>query len=278
LVTGTDNQPKGPVALGASIGPSASAALDPLGGGAQAWPAISPTGATVLDVHEQFPDGTSQIASLSAPFTGPISGLTIGPTGHGDAAFGFEQGSGSSAQIAVAVVKAPPAGFNVHSPNAWVRPARAKLSWDKPINSLGPLTYSVLLDGHLVLDDVHRLHLTLPARGLGENRYKVTVRATDEAGQQVTSPATILKVDDQPPAVSVAARAGGVVRLSLSDDASGVDTQATRVSFGDHTAVARGATATFTHTYVGPGRYEITVRCADYAGNTAVHHLFVRAR
>ncbi len=203
--------------------------------------------------------------------------MSIGPSGDGDAVLAFEQGSGSSTQVAVADFQAPPQGFQDYTPNNWVAPKKARVTWDRPVNAIGPLVYSVLLDGHAVATDLHQRYDVPPPRGLGQGSYRVQVVATDTAGQQTVSSASELKVDDEPPLVSTDRMSDQRERFSVHDTASGAVPGATVITFGDGSRPVRRQ-LTVVHRYAHAGRYRVTVGCRDYAGNEAVHHLWVQVR
>ncbi len=118
--------------LGAAGGDPALATLDPDGGGATVWPGVDGAGRQVVDVRDTLPGGGYQAASLSAPISGPISSLSIGPSGQGDALIVFEQGLSSTSQVAVATVQSPPHRFFAFTPPKWVKPAGAIVTWTRP--------------------------------------------------------------------------------------------------------------------------------------------------
>jgi hypothetical protein len=61
----------------------------------------------------------------------------MGGSGLGDAIVAWQQGSGPNAQIAAAVVDAPPDPFLVLLPSGWKRKRKIPIAWDKTLNAIG---------------------------------------------------------------------------------------------------------------------------------------------
>jgi hypothetical protein len=277
LVDGSETKAGAPQALGPSAGDPALATLDPDGGGAAVWPATDTTGRPVVHVRETLPDGGWQAASLSAPIAGPVSSLTIGPSGQGDAVIAFEQGLSSTAQVAVAVVQAPPHPFGIHPQAGWVKPGAVTIRWDPAPTAIGSVTYSVLIDGQVRASGLRGLSYRVRPRGLGEGVHHVRVIATDSASQQMASPPAYLTVDANPPFVSVRPLSGRRAQVRVHDPGSGPRPWSTLISFGDGSPPVRHKLSAV-HRYQASGRYLITVHCVDQAGNSATDHLWVQAR
>jgi len=277
IVTGNETTAGQPQQLGAAIGDPALATLDPDSGGAAVWPATDAAGLPVVDVRQMFPDGGLQTASLSAPISGPISTLSIGPSGEGDALIAYQQGLSSTSQVVVSYVQVPPHKFFTFTPIGWVKATRARLSWDQATNVIGRVTYSVVIDGQVKASGLTGLAYRLRARGLGDGIHHVEVIATDSAGEETVSPKAELQVDADPPLVTVRHLSQGRVRVRVHDSYSGVEKRATLISFGDRSRPVQHRT-TVVHAYVRPGRYLITIRCADRVGNHAVDHVWVQAQ
>ena len=118
-----------------------------------------------------------------------------------------------------------------------------------------------------------------PAGGRARRgRARIRIVATDSAGQETLSgdgdaegrrhPA----VGDRPQHVAAAGCA-----CCVHDGGSGARRARTAIAFGDRTPPVRGRVDT-AHRYRAAGRYLITVRCADRAGNRAVDHILVAVR
>lgn len=277
LVSGNETSAGAPASLGSADGDPALATLDPDGGGAAAWPAVGAAGLPVVDVRQQFPDGGYQTASLSAPVSGPITSLSLGPSGEGDGLIAFQQGLGSTTQVAVADVQAPPHKFYVFAPLSWVGPNGERITWGAATDVIGPVTYSVLVDGQVRAGGLYGLSYRFSPSGLGQGIHEVRVIATDSAGEQTVSPVAKLMVDPDPPQVAVRALSGDRILVRVYDDASGVRAHATVISFGDAGPRVRGK-VTAEHRYPTPGAYRITVQCESKVGISGVHHLWVQAR
>jgi hypothetical protein len=264
-----------PVALGASAG-EAQTTINPAGGGTTTW-SSPPGGPGAVEVRENYAREAFEQAQLAGDVPGPVGGLSLGGSGQGDALICWTQGSVGRSEVVGAFVQAPPAPFNVSAPSGWVRTAPVPLSWEAAPDAVAGVTYSVYVDGKPRLRGLTALAARLGFAGLGDGVHHVQVLATDAAGQQTMSPASELKVDHDPPGVTVRLidhRRG--VRVTVRDTASGVNAHATRISFGDGHRAARRSVVT--HVYRSPGTYSITAQVRDKAGNGAVVHLRVRVR
>lgn len=276
LVTGPQSDPGSAQPIGTADAATALTATNPAGGNATVWPSTL-NGIPVVSVRQTMPGGGVQINELSAPISGPVSSLTIAPTGQGDALIGFQQGFSSTTQVMATSVQAPPQSFSDYTPNSWVTPRHAVISWDLPVNSIGRVAFTVLVDGHPVATGLHQLRYRLARRGLGQGRYSIRIVATDITGQETISSASELEVDNEAPLVRTRSLHDDEIRVGIRDSGSGANPGATTVAFGDGSRRVHGRLR-ITHRYAHPGVYRITVRCADYVGNRAVYHLLVRAR
>lgn len=259
--------------LGKSGGPTLDT-INPSGGGTTVW--SSPAGAPpAVQVREDYAHGAYQTAQLAGGVAGAVSGLSLGGDGQGDALIGFMQGQPGYAEVDGAFVQAPPTPFTVITPIGWVRGGQAKISWEAASDAVEGITYTVYVDGRPRIRGLTTLSAQLSADGLGNGVHHVQVLATDAAGQQTMSPRSELDIDAYPPLVRVRPidhRRG--VRVSISDDASGVDAGATRISFGDGAQHRGGKRAS--HLYARPGTYTIAVHVADNVGLQATDHVRVR--
>jgi hypothetical protein len=258
--------PSGP---DAAPGAESVAALGPEGGGVLAYPSLDSQGRQVVAVRQELPSGAAQVGLLAGVAGGPVAGVTAGSSGTGDALIGFRQGEAGHYEIVVERVSAPPVSFKAKAPKSWVRPSRARLSWEEAQSAVGGVSYSVLVEGHMAGQGLVRRSL-LPRRSLlGNGVRRVQVLATDALGGQMLSPTVRLRVDGEPPHVAFGLRrGGGAATVRLADSASGLRCASCSVSFGDGTE-ARGSRV-FRHTYRRPGRYRIVVRAADRAGNRVI--------
>jgi hypothetical protein len=274
VVEGTDLGLSGALSLGppfvgtelAAAGelPSASV-MNPEGGGVSAWPSADPEGHPAVAVREDFPDGAVQTALVSGGAGGPIGELSVGRSGLGDGLVAFQQGPLGDAAIVAAQVSAPPSTFVVSVPKGWIEPAQARISWQPAASANGPLTYTVVLDGHPLSTPAGVRTLAIDPHQLSGGVHEIQVLATDAYGQSTLTPPSKLKIDSAPPAVRIAAAMGGSgVTVRVSDAESGVDVHAVSVSFGDGQR-ASGRTL-FRHRYARAGVYEVVVRVRDNLG------------
>jgi PKD domain len=274
-LSGNDFAPAtAPAALGPATGSSILTTIDPSGGGVSAWPALSGTGLPVIDAREDFADGAWQLAELSAPLSGPTGPPVLGASGEGDALIAFSQGPADQQQVMAAVAKAPPGSFLAIAPVGWVRGSSVKISWNPPAEAFGATTYALVIDGQITKSGLRATSARIDPRGLGEGVHAVQVLAVDGLGQQTMTPVAELKVDANPPRVSVRSLAHDAVRVRVYSRASGVVASATTIAFGDGTR-AHGASSVH-HSYARPGRYELTVRSRDHAGNRLDAHIWVQ--
>jgi hypothetical protein len=286
VVEGTDVGLSGTLSLGPPfVGSELAAAnelpaasvMNPEGGGVSAWPSADPGGHPALAVREDFPSGAVQTALVSGGAGGPIDALAVGRSGLGDGVVAFQQGPIGDAAIVVATVSAPPSTFVVNVPKGWIEPSRATISWQPAASADGPLSYAVVLDGHLLPTPAGVSMLTVEPRELGQGVHEVQVLATDSYGQSTLTPPSKLKIDSRPPAVKISSAMGGYgVTVRVRDAQSGLDVHAVSVSFGDGTRA--GARALFHHRYTHAGVYTVVVRVRDKLGNRGVVRQLVSVR
>lgn len=250
-------------------------AASPDGGGIAAYPAFDALGLPTVAVRQEFASGAAQTGLVSGAQGGPISQLEIGRSGVGDGLIAFRQGEPGRYEIVADRVTVPPQAFKLKAPKGWVKPREAKLRWQAATSAVGGLTYSVLIDGRAVRRGLRRFAFHPPPAQLGNGVLEAQVMATDSLGQQLLSGSAKLRVDGLPPAVTVRAR-GDRVTVKLRDPDSGVDSKATRVSFGDGEGAKGGAR--LSHEYGRGGRFRIVVRGSDEAGNRVFRGFQVRVR
>jgi hypothetical protein len=247
----------------------AASVMNPSGGGVSAWPSADAHGDPAVAVREDFPSGAVQTALVSGGAGGPVSELDVGRSGLGDGLVAFQQGPLGNAAIVATEVSAPPASFIANVPKNWVKPSEATVSWTPAESANGPLSYTVVLDGHRVATPGGVSLLRLNPRGLGSGRHQIQVLATDIDGQATLSAPATLRVAAQPPAVRINhSQHGTAVTVRVGDAYAGVDARAVRVSFGDGSG-AHGHTV-FRHHYAHGGVYEVEVYVRDRIGNAGV--------
>jgi hypothetical protein len=286
VVEGTDVGLSGTLSLGppfvgseftaADELPSASV-MNPEGGGLSAWPSADPQGHPALAVREDFPGGGAQTALVSGGAGGPIGELAVGRSGLGDGIVVFQQGPIGNAAIVAAQVSAPPSTFVVNVPKGWIKPSQANISWQPAASANGPLSYTVVLDGHPLATPAGAAAFAIEPRELGQGVHVVQVLATDAYGQSTLTPPSKLKIDSRPPVVKVTNALGGYgVTVRVSDAQSGVDAHAVRVSFGDGERAS--GRLLFHHRYAHAGVYTVVVQVRDKIGNAGVVRQLVSVR
>jgi hypothetical protein len=256
---------------------SPASVMNPEGGGVSAWPSIDPQGHPVVAVREDFPGGGVQTGLLSGGAGGPVGELSVGRSGLGDGLVAFQQGPVGDAAIVAAQVTAPPEQFIVSLPEGWVKPSACVVKWEPAASANGPLTYTVVLDGHEQPTPSGAYELRLNPRELSGGIHHVQLLATDADGQSTLTPPSTLRVDAQPPTVEITRSDGGYgVTVRVSDKESGVEVKAVRVSFGDgHSAHGRKL---LRHRYRHPGVYRVVVQVRDKLGYVGVVREWVKVR
>ncbi len=244
VIEGNDRGLAGAISLGPPFSgaePFAVSVMNPQGGGVSAWPSVEAHGHPAVAVREDFPSGAVQTALVSGGAGGEVDELAVGRSGLGDGLVAFRQGQFGNAAIVAAQATAPPAPFVLTAPKTWVKPSQVTVSWLPAPSADGPLTYQLVLDGHVKSTPAGVLQARLDPRGLSSGRHRLQVLATDMDGQStLTAPATLL-IDGVPPSVRIVTVDGGsAVRVRVLDPFSGVARKSTVVSFGDG-ASARAA-------------------------------------
>jgi hypothetical protein len=269
LVEGSDLGLSGVLSLGpvfAGAEEASASVMNPDGGGISAWPSVSPQGRPAVAVLEDYPTGAVQTALVGGGGGGEVAELAVGRSGLGDGVVAFRQGPLGNAAIVADETTTPPAQLVLSVPKGWIKPSQATVSWAPAASANGPLSYSVVLDGHALATPAGSFEMRLDPRRLGSGHHRAQLLARDIDGQStLTAPATLL-IDAQPPAVKVSSRArAGTVTVRVSDAYSGVDAGAVQVSFGDG-ASAHGHTH-FVHHYAHPGVYQVIVKARSQVGN-----------
>lgn len=273
---GTIDSTGAPQSLGVTSGQTAQTTINPAGGGTTAWLATAGS-APAVRVREDYPQGAFQLAQFGGGIAGPIGGLSLAGSGHGDALIGWSVGSPGYTEVLGDFVRAPPAQFVLDAPKVWVNARDVTLSWETPYDAVEGITYAIYVDGKPHQTGLTGLSARLNAAGLGSGVHHVQVLATDTAGQETMSTEAVLKLDASPPLVRLKLVDGGSgVRVTVVDHASGVEAGATSISFGDGHSV-RGRTSVV-HAYAHAGTYTIAAHVRDNAGNAATVHLRVRVR
>ena len=258
--------------------PLAVSVMNPQGGGVSAWPSEESPGHPAVAVREDFPNGSVQTALVSGGAGGEVGELSVGRSGLGDGIVAFRQGEFGNAAIVTSEATAPPAPFVVTVPKRWVKPSQVTVSWLPAPSAVGPLSYNIVLDGHV--EPTRQSSLLTAAvnpRGLSSGRHRLQILATDRDGQSTLSAPAKLLVAGVPPTVRIRpARRGASVSVIVSDAYAGIQKSAVRASFGDGSS-AHGR-ARMRHRYAHPGVYRLTVSVRDRIGNASTMRRWVKVR
>lgn len=241
-----------------------------------AWKELSGGGAVA--VRERRADGVVEPAALTAAGGGSVGGLVLGGSGLGDGIVAWQQGNGPRAQIAAAVVDAPPNPFLVEAPEGWQRKAKLRVGWSEADNAIGALRYSVSVDDEPIGKKTTRPHAILLSRRLGEGRHSLQIFAIDDGGQETGSRKALLRIDREKPRVRLRQQGGRLTSI-VTDNASGFKRGGVKATFGGgaarasasrarrHGAGKRNRPVVLHHTFSSPGVYRVTVKARDRAGN-----------
>ncbi|HEU4737433.1 MAG TPA: hypothetical protein VFS48_10465 [Solirubrobacterales bacterium] len=285
-------KPVGRLDTGASsVAGEPSVDLAETGAAVSAWQELRGN-AGLIGIQERRADRVVEPTELSAPRGGSVGRLAMGGSGLGDAIVAWQQGSGANAQIAAAVVDAPPDPFLVLLPSGWKRKRKIPIAWDKTLNAIGGVRYSVSVDDEPVIENLRRLHARLTPDQIEDGRHQIQIFATDNAGQETGSRIGRVLVDRTAPAVKIKRR-GRRLTVIVSDTkaASGLRRGSVRVSFGDGRRAGASASASrekkskrgsasvkIRHAYDGAGSFALRVRARDRAGNATLLKRKVRVR
>ncbi len=152
VIEGNDKGLTGTLSLGPPFAggeQSVASVMNPEGGGVSAWPSAEAQGHPAVAVREDFPGGAVQTALVSGGAGGEVAELAVGRSGLGDGLIAFRQGQLGDAAIVAAQATAPPSRFVLTLPKGWVKPAQALVSWQPAPSADGPLSYHLVLDGHV---------------------------------------------------------------------------------------------------------------------------------
>lgn len=276
VIEGDDKGLSGALTLGpdfAGSEPLAQSVMNPNGGGISAWPSADAQGHPAVAIREDFSEGGVQTGLVSGGAGGEVAELAVGRSGLGDGLVAFRQGQLGNAAIVATQVSAPPVAPLVNTPEGWIRPRQALVSWERAVTADPPVSYHVVLDGHVLPTPQGAMSMRLNPHGLASGVHRLQILAVDANGDSVLTAPAKLQIDGAPPSVGVR-RARSGVSVTVTDRFSGVATKAIRISFGDGTS-ARGRSR-FSHTYARPGLYRIVVYVRDRIGVSGVVYRWVR--
>jgi len=226
---------------------------------------------------------------LSRPELGSTTadrGLSVAADRLGDTVVAFIQGGDSDRKVVAAVYDRLPGNARPFSTPGWLRTARPQFQWTPSFDLWGSPTYRVFLDGQVLTETPGSTFI--PVADIGEGVHPWHVVAIDRRGQEASGSDRLLRIDTTAPtavaSASKGAQTGKPVRFSvvtsdLGRAAPGVTPPQgsgvvkVRIDYGDRsrrqTKVSRRALKRFrvSHVYPKPGRFTVTMRFVDQAGN-----------
>ncbi|HVL96825.1 MAG TPA: PKD domain-containing protein [Solirubrobacteraceae bacterium] len=215
---------------------------------------------------------------LTAPAGGPAAPdgrLEMAASRLGDFAVAFLQGAGASQRMMVASFDRPPSRPYGTSHTKPRRERRPLLKWQPGLDAWGTQTFKVLLGDQEIGSTTGAV--LRPPQALPDGRHLWRVVATDRRGQTTTGRARALVIDATRPRVSasVARRAARAITLRIRvRDGAGTGLRSGTVAFGDGTSAPLKSRVV--HRYNRGGRFTVTVRAVDKAGNAGRTRLSVR--
>ncbi len=218
---------------------------------------------------------------IAKPEYGPVdvnAGLAASGDRYLDAAVVAIQDTGTERRLTAAMLDREPGSFSPASSSRWYDKVPSRISWREPINLWGPITYRVYVDDQVV-GETRSLSFPLAPLNLRPGQHLYRIEAVDVRGQVSSTPTRLIRFDAVRPRVSIrfsgSRRAGRVttVHVRASDSGAGI-TSRPRVSFGDGSH-ARGYEVG--HRF-RRGRWTVTVRVTDPAGNETVRTRRIRLR
>jgi hypothetical protein len=214
-------------------------------------------------------------AVLSRPELGAVvpGSLAASADRVGNVAVAMLQGAPGARHVTVALHDLPPSRPVVTGVRKY-SPRRPLVRWTPGLDFVGPQTYRVLVDGREA-GTTRRTKLRLPPQRRG--RHRIQVVGIDQRGQAAPSRVKPTLVDPKRPKARVGTmRSGRTVRLSVRarDGRRGTGIDRIRTDWGDGRKDSWGASPV--HRYRRGGRFTITIRVRDRAGNVTVKRTTVR--
>jgi hypothetical protein len=227
------------------------------------------------DVQEAF----GPEAALSQPALGAVAAgdLAISSDRAGDMVVAMLQGPAGARHLSAAVHDIAPSRPSASTTQKWQRRSKPVLRWSSGLDLLGPQQFRIFVDGaEIATAAATRLR---PLAPIADGVHRWQVFAVDRRGQVTAGRSRRLRIDTVPPAVTVRTRRSGrsvrvLARVRDTRGASGFDRVS--IDYGDRSSRGRGLATT--HRYRRGGRFTITVRGYDEAGNVALKRLRIRVR
>jgi len=216
--------------------------------------------------------------ALSRQDFGPVvpGSLHVAGTRNGDTAVAMLQGTESDRRVAVAYYDLPPG--RAFPGRGWVRESQPALGGVGGNDLWGLEGYQVLIDGAVAGETAERAFR--PGAPLPDGEHTLQVITVDRRGQAVPSAVRKFRIDTVVPTATLQASGRPrrdkpiTVQVAAADVGSGV--RSVRVDYGDGTK--RGTKARTVHVYAQRGRYVLTARVRDVAGNETTVTAPIRIR
>jgi hypothetical protein len=280
---GTNGAPAQPEQINTAadpVNPYAVPALAGLSSTFIAWQG----GASEIDLR--FAQDGSHLGSTmvaSSPSVGPTQaadGLAGDGDNEGDAAVAWVQGTPGMLSIDAAQLYQPPHVARPTIKLVYARRPQPVLTWSPSLSDWGGISYTVTLDGVAIAHTTGNSALVPTPLIDGPHVWQVTT--ANPSGLTSTSPAATVFVDTTPPNLRIQLSGKSILgdRLTLAlhhvdlpdplqsgARASGV--KSLSIGWGDRSPTLTGSRRTSSrHVYAKTGRYRITIRLTDRAGNT----------
>jgi hypothetical protein len=265
------------------------------GRAALAWQQIAAPGAPGEILARAFDNDTFTATKVvSRPELGSATaarGLAVAADRPGDTVVAFMQGGDADRKLVAAVDDQPPTRPRLETTTGWIRSGKPTISWTEADDpwSAKPL-YQVQLGGGLVIGQTAGLSLA-PANPIPDGTYVVRVVALDRRLQGTASTDRKLRLDTTPPTARFTVRRRRLVlkitdltpvRVGASRE-KGSGILKVKIAFGDKRTYSKRArrplsSLSVSHAFPRAGRYRVTTRLADDAGNVGKVTTRVRVR
>jgi hypothetical protein len=204
--------------------------------------------------------------AASVPAFGAVAPgqIGIGADRSGNTAVAMLQGDGAGRRLTVSVYDRLP-GRPVVLSSIRYRARKPLIKWAVGSENWGPQKFTVFVDGKAVGTTTDKNSL-VSKRALGKGLHRYRVQATDRRGQKSSSRTRSFRVDPGLPTLALTVRRRGrtVTVSTVARDRGPAGLDYVQIDWGDGSSKPRRRSAV--HHYK-KGRYTLTVRAVDKAGN-----------